>query len=497
MSKHKSSNKVADEIFDMLENVITRFFVFNSKIYWTAIQGMNLQAAGGLVIMAFLFMFPVTWFDYHLQLLQWINPKWFHYDLLVKLWAYGFFKNLLTLMGLFILGMLWVLGFLRMAMLNRNQNALDTVSLKNGRGDKAKVVDARWTEDKKFKIVKVWSFGIGAKQYDKAKDDLAIAFGLPVYEIRRLKKVGYIEIVFGEKSFPENVPFEQWEGELYRDGEFLIGESEEGITKGRIEHFPHMLIAGTTGGGKSVFFKQALAGLLTSSNHLQMYLIDLKGGLEFRSFATLPNVRVVKTIEDAVAMLEAVKSEMDARFAYLESSGREKIVPGHDPFDRIVVGIDEASVLYSKASKDSQDYEWVVKARNLTENIAKLSRAASIHLVLATQKVSKETIDTRIQENISGRMCFKLNTLEGSLRVLGNGRACDLPSIPGRGIWQFGSEMVEVQAPHIGTEELRQKLTRIAGRYQNGELSLHQGMLETDSPKLTAEKKEEVTLEEY
>ncbi|WP_207748713.1 hypothetical protein, partial [Clostridioides difficile] len=74
------------------------------------------------------------------------------------------------------------------------------------------------------------------------------------------------------------------------------------------------------------------------------------------------------------------------------------------------------------------DYELVQEARFLTEHIAKLSRAAAIHLILATQKVTKETVDTRIQENVSGRMCFKLNTTEGSVRMLGHGKAADLPS---------------------------------------------------------------------
>ena len=248
-------------------------------------------------------------------------------------------------------------------------------------------------------------------------------------------------------------------------------------------------MAGTTGGGKSVYFKQVLLGLLKSSDHLQMYLIDLKGGLEFRPFSTLPNVKVVKTIEDAVTVLTMVKAEMEARFAHLEDSGKEKITPGRGGFDRIIVGVDEASVLYANAAKDSEDYELIVRARNLTEHIAKLSRAAAIHLILATQKVTRETIDTRIQENMSGRMCFKLNTLEGSLRVLGNGKACDLPSIPGRGFWQLGNDLVEVQAPYVDGESLERGIEEVQEEYLLGQKKLRQEMLMDDFQDLPLAKK--------
>ena len=56
---------------------------------------------------------------------------------------------------------------------------------------------------------------------------------------------------------------------------------------------------------------------------------------------------------------------------------------------------------------------------------------------------------TSISDNISGRMCFKTNSLQGSTLVLGNKDALDLPAISGRGIWLVGSTQVEVQAPYI------------------------------------------------
>lgn len=128
----------------------------------------------------------------------------------------------------------------------------------------------------------------------------------------------------------------------------------------------------------------------------------------------------------AVQILNAVKAEMDRRFKFLEAKGLKAIDPAQGKFDRIVVAVDEAGELYADKSKHEDDYELTIEAQSLTNSIARLGRAAAIHLILATQKVSKESINTVIQENLSARMCFKMNTLQGSLQVLGSKDAMDL-----------------------------------------------------------------------
>ena len=481
--KRKSNNKAADEFFNMIETIIYYFFAFNAKVLWTGLRTSSMKIIVGAVLWGIIFSLPVVWFDGHLTFLHWLSPKLFHGNLLVNLKDYGFFRNLIALTGFFTVGLIWIRGFLKTLAFTKYQNRLDGVGLKNGQGNKARVTNLYFGEHG-HKIVEVRAFGIGIDKFQKAQRDLEAAFGSPIAEITQGEKIGRVHIVLGKVYFPELVTFEDLEDNLFGQEDFLIGESKEGVLRERIKRLPHMLVVGTTGGGKSVFFKQALLGLLKSSPSLQLYLIDLKGGLEFRSFAVLPNVKVVKTIEDAVAVLSGVKEEMESRFEYLEKYDKDEIAPCRDKKDRIIVGIDEASVLYSQVSRDSEDYPLIVKARTLTEHIAKLSRAAGIHLIMATQKVTKETIDTRIQENISGRMCFKLNTLEGSIRVLGNKSACELPNIPGRGIWQLGNTSTVVQAPTMSKKFLKENLEMIAEEYESGEKKLHQKMLENRSVEL-------------
>lgn len=352
-----------------------------------------------------------------------------------------------------------------------------SVTLKNALGCSPSVVRL-YQENIYRNVVTLRVPGLGAERVQANKSAIEAALGKEIEVIRTCANPRFVDIVLVRKDLPCRTiygePMHQ-----QRPGVFLVGQSKDGIKTAKITELPHLLIAGTTGGGKSVFFKQALLALLESTPALQMYLIDLKGGIEMKPFASLPNVRMAKTAEDAVAILSAVKDEMNARFAYLEKGGKEKIDPEHSPFDRIIVGIDEASVLYT-ASRNDEDYDLVLEARKLTEHIAKLSRAAAIHLILATQKVTKETIDTRIQENISARMCFKLNTIEGSVRMLGHGQAAHLPAIPGRGIWQLGNEEMIVQVPYIDRASLLERLSTVATLLLSGMLKSKQPMLLED-----------------
>ena len=81
-------------------------------------------------------------------------------------------------------------------------------------------------------------------------------------------------------------------------------------------------------------------------------------------------------------------------------------------------------------------------------------------------------------------MCFKLNTPEGSVRVLGNVQAHGLPTIPGRGIWQHGNEQVEVQTPYLDTDTLEEKLADVAEVYAHQEKNLRQKMLSIEALQL-------------
>ncbi|MCI5072644.1 hypothetical protein MRY82_06880 [bacterium] len=346
----------------------------------------------------------------------------------------------------------------------RMQKSLDQVGLKNGSGDLAKIKSVQKLNSMQQKMI-LSCPGVAFKDITDKKDHIASAMHMPVEDIKALSDPALVEVLLSKKTLPKVSHYSDYA--ITSTYSFRIGETREGYIDQDITKLPHMLIAGTTGGGKSMFFRQALLGLLESSKNIQMCLIDLKQGVEMNDFAHLPNVSVAKNETEAVTALEKICDEMLKRFNNLAEQGRKAINCERDKVDRIIVGIDEASVLFAKsAGKSKEDNELSARARELTHNIAKLGRAAGIHLVLATQKVTKETVDTHIQDNIEGRMIFRMHTPFGSQNVLNAADANKLPDIAGRGIWKCGPLLSTVQAPFISEEEMEHRLKQIKGEFE-------------------------------
>ena len=162
----------------------------------------------------------------------------------------------------------------------------------------------------------------------------------------------------------------------------------------------------------------------------------------------------------------------------MEENGIKTIDPKLHKRDLIVVGIDEASVLYGKTSVNKNKAQLVAKARELTDDLSKLARAAGIHLIIATQKAVKDALDTKTLDNLTGRMVFKMPTHTGSNTALGNSKAYALPDIKGRGIWAGGNKYIEVQTPFLSEVELDEECKEIAEKMNEHGLKNYQPMIE-------------------
>ena len=478
MEKQKSNSMgIENTLGELLERIVIvtgQFLLFNAQIIW---QGIIRISGYDRILLALssigLVSVVLVHYNLHLSFLNWIMPETFDYGVLVSIHGFGKIQNYLgvTLIGVAL--WLWAVGLISKLRNRKYQVALDKALIKTPWGTGPKIVDVYKLDPHRTQI-KVDATYFGCHVFESKRDALQSAFESKIEKIETFENPKYVKITLNSKVLSKHFDFEEAIEGFSRKEAFLIGDSEKGFLSAKIANLPHVLISGTTGGGKSQFFKQMLVGLLKTSPYTRMCLIDLKGGLEFREFSRLPNVKIAKDIETSVTLLSKVKKEMEARFRYLEKRGLTQIDPSIHPFDRIVIGVDEASVLYAQIRKEAFDYELVLEARELTESIAKLGRAAGIHLVLATQKVSKNSIDTRIQENITGRMCFKLNTTEGSVRVLGHGKAAHLPAIPGRGIWQSGTDEYVVQTPFISTTSLKRQIELINEEFSHGERGVKQ-----------------------
>ncbi len=422
---------------------------------------------------------------YHLRLLVEAAPELIGTRFLAWIYHQSVINHVYAVTGLLTSFASLVLGFQLRFTRTKYQKIFESIGLTNKLGDSPVLVSMKKLDPKRIKLT-FDTRHIGIARFEAATGDLEAAFGKSIEAIQHEKSQQFISLTITERRLPKYVAFEEVSKEKLEPYSFYIGRAQDGIIQQSICDLPHMLIAGTTGAGKSCFFKQSLVGLLQSSPHLQMYLIDLKAGLEMIDFSEAPNVRIAKNIGEAVAILRKIKAEMHARFSYLENKKLKFIEPRRDRKERIIVAVDEASVLYMKRSKDDADAGLVLEARKITDDLAKLSRAAGINLILATQKVTKETIDTSIQENISARMSFKMNTLQGSLIVLGNKDAVELPDTKGRGIWSLGNKMTVVQAPYISDVDIVERCSRIKAEFSKNMRKLYSPMIEVSTQNPTA-----------
>ena len=188
---------------------------------------------------------------------------------------------------------------------------------------------------------------------------------------------------------------------------------------------PHMLVAGQTGSGKSVFLNSMICNLLMNNNpwELSMYLVDPKG-TEMQCYSGLKNVTVINNVSDAVKMLSQMVDRMESRYEKFTKMGRLLNRPvrtiddymecaGEDfaqfYMPRIVVVIDEVADLMAC---DKAGMEISIS------RIAAKARAAGIHLVLATQRPSRDVITGTIKANLPTRIAFRLPSQYDSKTIL-------------------------------------------------------------------------------
>lgn len=409
----------------------------------------------------------------HLTSLFSIEPKIFTLSILKWTLKSPIYYHHIVILGFLLVSISILIGIKLRFIRSKFIKIFSIAGLTNGIGDTPKLVYIKRLD--KYRIQYDFDAnGVGITEFETKKERIEAQFRMEIESIKAGKHPGRILIIFNRSKFPEKVDYSEFtDRKVLSPHSFYVGLSPEGVVDHDISDLPHMMIAGATNTGKSVFFKSVLYSLLNSTNYrnLQVYIIDLKRGLEAIDFKEAPNVKIIKNIKEAVTLLSQVEAEMDRRFDILENKndGQKTIVPEKDGLPRIVVAVDEASVLYMNRSRDDVDYKDVMQARQLADNISKLSRAAAIHLILATQKVEKNVIPTTVTENITGRMAFRANSFHGSNALLQSKDASDLPDIPGRGVWRVGSKKVVVQTPYIDEKQIKELCQRIKEKVEETE----------------------------
>jgi S-DNA-T family DNA segregation ATPase FtsK/SpoIIIE len=201
---------------------------------------------------------------------------------------------------------------------------------------------------------------------------------------------------------------------------FIIGENVNGgLMFADLTNLRHMLVAGATGGGKSIFVNLIILSLLLNvpPNELSMYLIDPKM-VEFTQFKGFPQVKeVIIDMKKANNTLTKLTIEMDKRYEMFSKAGVRDIQGynelGKDKMNYIVCAIDELADL-------------MMVNNSVEDNIVRLgqkARGAGIHLIIATQRPSVDVVTGLIKANMPCRIAFSMTSAVDSKTILDKGGA--------------------------------------------------------------------------
>lgn len=218
---------------------------------------------------------------------------------------------------------------------------------------------------------------------------------------------------------------------------------------------PHMLIAGSTGGGKSVFLSQLIASLAVqkSPEELEFILVDTKQ-LDLTLFSSLSHVsNMVDNVEDLHEALDWLLKEVRKRTAAMKGIARNikewnSLKAGHE-LRYIVLVIDELMDVIQQDKELARSEDKETKRTRISAKLiqlAAISRAAGVHIIAATQRPSIEVISGNFKTNFPTRISFKLPSSIDSRVILDeNGAECLL----GKGDYLYRtSEQATIQRAH-------------------------------------------------
>ena len=232
-----------------------------------------------------------------------------------------------------------------------------------------------------------------------------------------------------------------------------LGKNISGIpVVGDLASMPHLLIAGTTGSGKSVCINTIILSLLYrhTPDRCKFILIDPKM-LELSTYEGIPHLLcpVITEAKKAASVLGWVVKEMENRYKLMTKEGVRNI-DGYNAkhalaMPYIVVVVDEMSDLMLVAGKEIENY---------IQKLSQMARAAGIHIIMATQRPSVDVITGTIKANFPTRISFQVTSKIDSRTILGEQGAEQLLGKGDMLYMSSANRIVRIHAPFVSDDEI-------------------------------------------
>ena len=232
-----------------------------------------------------------------------------------------------------------------------------------------------------------------------------------------------------------------------------LGKSISGIPIiGDLSSMPHLLIAGTTGSGKSVCINTIILSLLFrhSPEKCKFILIDPKM-LELSAYEGVPHLLcpVITEAKKAASVLGWVVKEMESRYRLMTKEGVRNIDSYNAkhklPMPYIIVVVDEMSDLMLVAGKEIENY---------IQKLSQMARAAGIHIIMATQRPSVDVITGTIKANFPTRISFQVTSKIDSRTILGEQGAEQLLGKGDMLYMSSANKIIRIHAPFVSDNEI-------------------------------------------
>jgi len=242
-----------------------------------------------------------------------------------------------------------------------------------------------------------------------------------------------------------------------------LGKNISGVpVVGDLASMPHLLIAGTTGSGKSVCINTIILSLLYrhTPDKCKFILIDPKM-LELSTYEGIPHLLcpVITEAKKAASVLGWVVKEMENRYRLMTKEGVRNI-DGYNAkhtlsMPYIVVVVDEMSDLMLVAGKEIENY---------IQKLSQMARAAGIHIIMATQRPSVDVITGTIKANFPTRISFQVTSKIDSRTILGEQGAEQLLGKGDMLYMSSANKIVRIHAPFVSDNEIEKVNNYLRGQ---------------------------------